>query len=72
VSTPYTLDPNVLMGGQCLSLLEVQTIHNCDKVCIPFLDVTVTGSKVCGQEAEASVIIIQSDSNTTFVSGHAT
>jgi len=59
------------MTGQCLSLLEVQTIHDCGKVCVPFLDVAMTGGKVRGQEAEASVIIIQSDSNTTFVSGHA-
>lgn len=60
------------MAGQCLSLLEVQTIRDCAKVCIPFLDVAVTGGKVRGQEAEASVVIIQSDSDTTFVSRHTT
>jgi hypothetical protein len=59
------------MAGQCLSFLKVQTFHNCVKVRIPLFDVAMPGSKVRSQEAEASIVIVQSDSNAAFVSGHA-
>jgi hypothetical protein len=50
---------------------EMQAVDNGPIIGIPLLNVRMTSSQVSGDKAEAGVVVIESDANSTFVTRHA-
>ena len=60
------------MAVNSLSPQKVQSIDDSSVVGIPLIHVRVTGGQVGSYETEAGVVVFQSDTNSAFVTGHAT
>jgi hypothetical protein len=54
-----------------LSSKEMQAVDNGPIISIPLLNVRMTSSHVGGDKAKAGVVVIESDTNSTFVTRHA-
>jgi hypothetical protein len=64
-------DRHVLVTINRFSPKEMQAVDNGPIICIPLLNVRMTGSQVSSNETEAGVVVIESDANSTFVTRHA-
>lgn len=60
------------MAVDCFSFLKVKAVRNCTVIRVPFLDIRVTGSKMRGEEAEASVVVLKPHPNGTLITRHTT
>lgn len=59
------------MTRDSLALLEMKPIGDSPVICVSFFDVGMSGSKVSRQEAEAGVVILQTNAYSTFIPRHA-
>lgn len=59
------------MALDSFSFLKMKTMCDSAIVCVPFLDVRMTSSKMSRQEAKTSIVIVKPYSNRSLVSGHA-
>lgn len=55
-----------------LSPEEMQAVDDGPIISIPLLNIRMTSSQVSSNKTEASVVVIESDANSTFVTRHAT
>lgn len=54
-----------------LAFLEPQAMRNCTIIGIAFLDVGMSRRKMCGDEAEAGVMIVETYTYRALVPGHS-
>jgi len=60
-----------LVRCNCLTLQEMQAVDNGPIISVPFVDVGMSGSQVCGDETVTRVVKLQPDGDCAFIARHA-
>jgi hypothetical protein len=59
------------MALDSFPFLKMKPMYDSPIVCVPFLDIGMSGCKMSRQEAKTGIVMVKSYSNGALISGHA-